>query len=350
MLLVAGPAHGDEGALVDPLKRGHRFRPRVGLLARPLREILGLMVVVYYRDELSPPAEAHPVSSSPTKPRRFMTFLRETPLFAHLKVVDDFDPIRREDLLLAHEEGYVDAFLHGRKPLCESSELDWSPGLRDSVLYTNGALLAAIRGSVEHPHIPTLAPVSGFHHARPAAGSGFCTFSGQVIAALKMYHWRGLTGAWVDLDGHFGNSIEDSRAFCPDLDHAVPRQFHINPEGSHDTYLHNLKRSIESLRRALLSAEVDYLCFAHGADSHEWDQLGMQCTTEEWLQASRLVYSMICEVQWERPLPVTMVHFGGYRDDHPESVLGLHSMDLAVCLENLMGEHVAYQAEVRAPA
>lgn len=307
------------------------------------------MVAVYFRDELAPPTEAHPISASPTKPRRFMRFLRETPLYAHLTVIDGFGPVGREDLLLAHEPGYVDAFLRGRRPLCESSELRWSPGLRDAVLYANGALLAAIRGAVEQPHVPTLAPVSGFHHARPSAGSGFCTFSGQVLAALRLYRGRGLRGAWLDLDGHFGNSIEDSRSFRPELDQALPRAFHVNPDGSHERYLSEVKRGVERVRQGLLSGEIDYVCFAHGADSHEWDQLGMQCTTEEWLEASRLVYAMLSEVQWERPVPVTMVHFGGYRDDHPESVLGLHAMDLAQCLEHLQRVHVDYRAEIRPP-
>jgi acetoin utilization deacetylase AcuC-like enzyme len=308
------------------------------------------MVAVFYRDELSPPGEMHALSTSPTKPRRFMSMLESTPLFERLEIRDDFDPIAREDLLLAHEEDYVDAYLAGRRPLCESSELAWSVDQRDAVLFANGCLLAAIRQAVEHPEVPTLAPVSGFHHARPQAGSGFCSFSGQVIAALRLYRWRGLTGAWFDLDGHFGNSIEDSRAFAPELERAIPRIYHINPAGAHATYLSHLKRGVERVRNGLLAHDIDYVGFAHGADSHEWDQLGMQCTTDEWIEAARMVYTMLAEVQYTRPVPVTMVHFGGYRSDHPESVLGLHAIDLAQCFEHLERDPVPFEADIRPPA
>lgn len=307
------------------------------------------MVAVYYRDELSPPDDAHKLSKSPTKPRRFMEFLQTTPLAEHVEIRSDFAPIAREHLLLAHEEDYVQAFEMGRKPLCEASELPWSPEFRDSVFFTNGCLLAAIQGAIERPETPTLAPVSGFHHARPHAGSGFCSFSGQVVAALQLYHWRGLVGAWFDLDGHFGNSIEDSRGFAVDLDHAIPHRYHINPEGSHATYLGHVKRGVERVRNGLLAHEIDYVCFAHGADSHEWDMLGMQCTTEEWLEAAKLIYTMLAEVQYTRPVPVVMVHFGGYREDHPESVLALHARDLAQCFEHLMRQPINYSPDIHPP-
>ena len=88
-----------------------------------------------------------------------------------------------------------------------------------------------------------------------------------------------------------------------------------------------------------------------GADSHEWDQLGSQCTTDEWLQASESVYSMLGQSLHGRRLPVTLALFGGYRDDHPESVLGLHAMDVARALHHLekVEEMATYRAEVRAP-
>ena len=53
----------------------------------------------------------------------------------------------------------------------------------------------------------------------------------------------------------------------------------------------------------------------------------------------------------ERRVPVTLALFGGYRDDHPESVLGLHAMDLAQALVRLEGveELAGFSAEVREP-
>jgi acetoin utilization deacetylase AcuC-like enzyme len=292
---------------------------------------------LFYRPDMAPHDAPGNFSKSPSKPRRFVEFLQQTPMWPHLQVVGGFDAVQRDQLLLAHEARYVDAFLQGQQPLCESNGLHWFASFRDSVLCTNGALLAAVTAAVDDPRTPTMAPVSGFHHARPSGGSGFCTFSGQVITALSLYRTRGLRGAWLDLDGHFGNSIEDSRSFAQDLDAAIPRHCNINPGGSHGTYLADLDRQLQRLREDLLGGHIDYVCVAHGADSHEWDDLGHQCSTAEWLQAAERIYTMLAEVRAVRPVAVTLTLFGGYRDDHPESVLGLHAMDLALCLDRLMG-------------
>ncbi len=310
-------------------------------------------LALYFRDEMAPPDVAGNYSKSPTKPRRFVEFLRGTPVWRHVELHADFAIASREDLELAHEARYVAGFLAGTKPHAEANGLTWSPAFRDSVLHTNGGLLAAVTAAVDHPEQVTMAPVSGFHHARPEGGAAFCTFSGQVIVALRLYRDRGLRGAWIDLDGHEGNSIEDSRTFAPDLDLAIPVGCNINPSGTHASYLRDLGAQLQRLGARVVAGEIDYVCVAHGADSHEWDQLGHQCSTAEWLGAADLVYRSLRD--WSatlgRPVPVTLALFGGYRDDHPDSVLGLHAMDTARCLAWLAGlrELADYYAEVRAP-
>lgn len=292
---------------------------------------------VFYRPDMVPPDDATGnFSKSPTKPRRFVEFLQATPLWPHVQLRADFEPATRAQLLQAHVPEYVDAFLSGTRPACESSSLAWSPAFRDSVLLTNGCLLAAVRAAVADPRQVTLAPVSGFHHAQPRQGAGFCTFSGQVVAGVTVYRESGKRGAWIDLDGHYGNSIEDSRSFAPDLDAALP--VNLNPAGTHQHYLEDLRAKLANLERVILAGDIDYVCFAHGADSHEWDTLGVQCTTAEWLQAADEVYQMVARCRRAgTPVPVTLALFGGYRDDHPASVLGLHAMDTARALADLEG-------------
>lgn len=305
---------------------------------------------MFYRPGMSPP-EAASFSKSPTKPRRFMEFLRRTPVWPHVDVVESFDPVTRDQLLTAHTGRYVQSFLTGdvESGGAESNGIDWSEDLRDSVLLTNGSLLAAIRSACANPATITMSPTSGFHHAGPGEGQGFCTFSGQVIAGLELYRTKGLRGAWIDLDGHYGNSIDDSLEFAPDLRQAIP--ININPTGRHQAYLTSLSVKLKELDEAVTSGKIDYVCVAHGADSHEWDQLGNQCTTAEWLKASDYVYGSIRA--WSkilgRPVPTTLALFGGYRDDHPESVLGLHAMDVARALYWLGGSAGlnTYVAEVR---
>jgi acetoin utilization deacetylase AcuC-like enzyme len=250
---------------------------------------------------------------------------------------DDWPPFQREDFLLAHTPEYVDAFFAGRRPLCESNELTWSEQFADSVRYTNASLYHAIEHAVAHPEQVTFSPTSGFHHARPRGGGGFCTFSGQVIVAVKLFRERRLVGAHIDLDSHFGNSIEDSRALVAELSEAIPLGCNINPAGAHGDYLVSLNEHLADLERRLARGEVHYVVFAHGADSHEDDDLGGQCTTAEWLEASGLVYGMLDRVsqQLRRPVPLTLALFGGYREDNYEAVLRLHTADLICCLQIL---------------
>jgi acetoin utilization deacetylase AcuC-like enzyme len=291
---------------------------------------------VFYRPEQVRAAESGRIfSRSPLKPRLLLEFLTRYGIDSHFVRHDGWLPFGREDFLLAHTVEYVDAFFAGRQPLCESNELEWSVQFADSVRYTNASLYSAIEHAVTHPEQVRFSPTSGFHHACPDSGFGFCTFSGQVVAAVKLFRERGVAGAHIDLDGHFGNSIEDSRDFAPDLNEAIPCGCNINPKGKHCIYLQSLEEHLTDLEGRLVRNEVQYVVFAHGADSHEDDDLGGQCTTAEWLEASRIVYEMIHRVggQLSRPVPPTLALFGGYRRDHYEAVLRLHAADLVECLK-----------------
>jgi acetoin utilization deacetylase AcuC-like enzyme len=289
----------------------------------------------FYREEMVAPLQAG-TSRSPLKPRLLIE--RGGALgFVRLLQVDRYwQPFGKEDFLQAHTRDYVEAFFNGDLPLAESNSIGYSPAFADSVRYTNASLYHAIAAANRNPGQITFSPTSGFHHAQPERGGGFCTFSGQVIASLKLWHDKQLVGAYVDLDGHYGNSIEDSRAFAPELDQAVPRQYHINPAGSHRAYLHDLSNRLVPLKDALLEKRVHYVVLCHGADSHEWDDLGGQLDTEEWLEAARLVYATVREAAGQiGHVPFTLALFGGYRSDHYASVLDLHWASLCLALKNL---------------
>lgn len=192
------------------------------------------------------------------------------------------------------------------------------------------------------------------HHAIPNRGGGFCTMSGQVIASVKIYRETGLSGAYLDLDGHYGNSIEDSRYFVSDLDAAIPVGCNINPIGVHKSYIDDLKDRLKILGKLILSHKIHYLVFAHGADSHEWDDLRGVCTTKEWIKASEIVYDFVIEMgrKMEKPLPLTLALFGGYRKDDYQSVLSLHTADLLACLNKFSADgktQIEYMPEISIP-
>lgn len=306
------------------------------------------VVHAFYRPEMVSSAADRNFSRSPQKPRLLMEQLTNSTLAEHLHVQGDFLPFEDEEFLTAHTPKYVTDFFSGRSPAATSNNLHWTNDFAQSVRFTNSSLYQAVRHAAQEPETICFSPTSGFHHATPACGGGFCTFSGQVIASTKIFREFGMSGAYIDLDGHFGNSIEESRSYVPDLDQAVPSPFNINPTGRHESYLADLRKMLARLQSAILSGSIHYVVVCHGADSHYWDDLGIQCTTEEWIECSRMVYGMIRETSLKlgRPLPTILSLFGGYRSDDYTSVLNLHTGDLVVCLNTLCGHCIEYEVRV----
>lgn len=274
-----------------------------------------------------------------------MNLLEDLELFHLLEVENDFTVFENSDFYVAHTQDYVESFFKGKQPICESNSIPWSKDFANTVRYTNGSLYSAIRQSLEKPEQITLSPTSGFHHASPNTGAGFCTFSGQVIAAVKLFREKGVRGAFLDLDGHFGNSIEDTRDFVSDLIEAVPYGMNINPTYSGSRYVDNLKQHLSRLREAVLNDYIHYVVWCHGADSHSDDDLGSgQCNTQYWVECSRVFFQWVKDLDAERgkPLSVTISLFGGYRSDDFKSVLELHVADITECAATLLNVGTAH--------
>jgi acetoin utilization deacetylase AcuC-like enzyme len=300
----------------------------------------------FYREEQ---AIQKPVgfSNSPMKPYLLMQKIKELKIDSHLNVLNDFPPFKNSDFEIAHTKTYIENFFRGEHPDSTSNGLDWSPRLAESIRYTNSSLYHAQKYSLAYPDTICFSPTSGFHHAKPRSGGGFCTFSGQAISALKLHQDPELTRmygspivtAWLDLDGHFGNSIGDTYSHNPLLKKAIPEIYNINPAGSGTAYLENLSQSLQFLETAILDNKVHSLCFAQGADSHKDDQLGHQCSTEEWVRAHTLIFQWISDLNQKRGkyISLTLSLFGGYRDDDYNSVLNLHLKNLVSCLQILCG-------------
>jgi len=269
-------------------------------------------------------------SQSPLKPYLLMKRIRETGYSDLLDVISDFQPFKKQDFKIAHTSNYVNNFFAGRGNY-HSNGLPWSKNLVESVTYTNSSLYNAIKYAYKNPQTVTFAPVSGMHHARPTGGMGFCTFSGQVIASIKLYEQYKIRGAYLDLDGHFGNSIEDSRNFNPLVNYAIPEGFNFNPRGIDWEYVNEFNEMLTKLGQAIFSGYIHYVVFAHGADSHEWDDLGAgKMNTETWVACSQVFSEWVNEIEFftGKHLPITLALFGGYRRDDYNSVLDLHIKSL----------------------
>ncbi len=278
-------------------------------------------------------------SKSPLKPYLLMQRIKEKKYSSLFLKTDKFEPFKKSDFQLAHTKMYVDNFYEGVGNY-RSNSLPWSKNLVYSVGYTNAALYEAKKYALLHPQTVCFAPVSGMHHAQPNRGSGFCTFSGQVISALKLYDEFGVSGAYFDLDGHYGNSIEDSRTYCPKLNLAIPLGCNINPSGYNESYIQSFQDGLNHVEELILADKIHYVVFAHGADSHADDDIGGGCDTKHWLLCAEIFAEWVNAISKKigKPLPVTLALFGGYRADNYNAVLDLHLSSLATIAKVVCGQ------------
>src|ERR1700741_918889 len=194
-----------------------------------MNEIRNPKIKVFYTPKQvnTNPNIINAASRSPLKPILLMKALDGLGYSKYLEIESNFAPFENDDFKIAHTEEYVEAFFEGKEPLCSTNMLPWSKELAESVRYTNASLYYAMRYSILNPKQVCHSFTSGFHHACPEGGSGFCTFSGQVIAAIKLYREFGASGAVLYLDANYGNSIEDTREFNDEINIAIPVGFNF---------------------------------------------------------------------------------------------------------------------------
>ncbi len=130
---------------------------------------------------------------------------------AELAKLDGFDlrrpdSVSEEDFLRVHTRDYLRAVQTGQPlALAESQKFPWSPELYASVALTSGGLVAASLAALNEIGVAG-ALASGFHHACPTHGEGFCTFNGLVVSLEKLRAAGTIrTAAVLDMDLHYGN-------------------------------------------------------------------------------------------------------------------------------------------------
>lgn len=285
------------------------------------------------------------MSKSPLKPALVISELMRV-ANEHVRIQPMFSPFTKDDFRIAHTEHWVDEVFHYDRPgETMQSMIPWSEELVRTLTYTSSSLYHAIRHSIKSPDDLALSPSAGFHHSMPNAGKGYCTFSGQVVASVKLYRESGVRGCYLDLDGHYGNSIEDSRYYVSDLDKAVPEGFNFNPSDTGDAYVNELYRFLYNiLLPSMLDGRIDYVVWCHGADSNISDDYGGQVNTQQWLMCSEVFWKWVTVASDSlgRPVPVSMSLFGGYREDSYDSVISLHVSDMIIGMNRVFGLDVPY--------
>lgn len=287
-------------------------------------------------------------SKSPTKPLLVLNDLKKI-IPESLYSIESFEPFTKEDFLIAHTPQYVDYVYNFNQPGVKlTSDIPWSEDLVRSLELTNASLYNAIKNSISNPEDLHFSNTSGFHHAMPHKGIGFCTFAGQVISSTKIFKESGKKGCYLDLDGHFGNSIEDCRGYVPELNEAVPEWANFNPGGYDKNYTYHLEQFLYGkLKHELIKGNIDYVVWCHGADSHIDDDFGGQVDTKYWELASHIFWTWVKHMDevLQRPLPVSFSLFGGYRRNAYQSVINLHISDIVKGLNILLNANIDYELE-----
>lgn len=219
-------------------------------------------------------------------------------------------PCTLDDLCRVHEPSFVVDVLELRRA---SGFGTVSPSVARSLPYTCGSFYGAAVTALREGISASLS--SGFHHAGPKGGRGFCTFNGLMIATTRLL----ATGqaskvAIIDCDYHFGDgtqAILEALSLEEQVLHATFGRTYKRPEQA-PQYLEEMR----ALGGRLADFSPDLVLYQAGADTHVDDPLGGLLTTEQMRERDRIMFS----VAHELGIPVAWNLAGGYQVEPDGSI------------------------------
>ena len=269
--------------------------------------------------------------ASPARNMTKLKFVAESALEQGLIDIVGPSEATAEQLKTIHAAEYVDAFIKGTPPLCDSNNLPWSPALVKAVMMMNGGMLTAAAIAQQQGACANLA--QGFHHAGYDQGSAYCTFNGLALIASMHPQLRVFV---LDMDQHGGNGTEE---LSDRLENLTAYSIHGSLFGlrggprSHFCTLRGVQDNPSSLWDAMDAAfdkacRSDLLIYQAGVDCHYQDPHGSMGLTQEQLQErDQRVFSFAKKAKI--PLVVTLA--GGYQklsrvvELHVETLRQMHA-------------------------
>ena len=116
-----------------------------------------------------------------------------------------------DDLLRAHEPGYVRAMAEGTADAAMMRRIGfpWSAAMVERSRRSSGGTIMALRAALEGEGV-AVNLAGGTHHAGPARGGGYCVFNDAAVAARHVQaHGLARRVLVVDLDVHQGNGTAE---------------------------------------------------------------------------------------------------------------------------------------------
>ncbi len=237
------------------------------------------------------------------------------------------EPASREDLLLVHDQDYVDDLIHARSTRRTlSSELPISKAIMQAFLLATGGTIKACEEAFQRGCAVNLA--GGFHHAFPDHAEGFCYINDMAVAVRRMQTKReGLRVAIIDCDLHQGNgtalvfkdddkvytfSIHQRDLYPPKVDSSW--DIHLKDGTQDEEYLAHLNHAVPAV---IEKFKPDFVLYQAGADPYEGDQLGdLRLTIGGLKMRDELVFGE-CK---KHGVPVASLLGGGYAIDTNDTV------------------------------
>ncbi len=141
------------------------------------------------------------------------------------------EPARIEDLELVHDAAYIETVKRA------SAHPEWyrtvvvqgigpgdtpaAPGMHEAAALICGGTAAALAHVLDAPPGPSarsFAPAGGLHHAHRDRAAGFCVYNDPAVAiAVALRDRPGLRVAYLDIDGHHGDGVQEAFYDSPDV-------------------------------------------------------------------------------------------------------------------------------------
>ncbi|AOM82151.1 NAD-independent protein deacetylase AcuC [Salisediminibacterium beveridgei] len=251
---------------------------------------------------------------------------------------EDITPAREatiEELLLVHDEEYIQAVLNASEGQVRSSyrtafgigtdDTPAFPGMHQAAAWLVGGTLEAVDQVFAKGKKHALNLGGGLHHGFRGRASGFCIYNDSSIAIEYMRRKYGARVLYVDTDAHHGDGVqwafyndpdvctlsihESGRFLFPGTGNANERghgdgygtSFNIPLEAftEDDSFIHVYK---EAMREIVASFKPDVILTQNGADSHYYDPLTHLCgTLKLYHEIPRIAHELAheyCEGRW----------------------------------------------------
>jgi acetoin utilization deacetylase AcuC-like enzyme len=213
-------------------------------------------------------------------------------------------PITRDELLVIHDEQYIDGLVNEGKPELVRSIFASTGGVRD-----------ALDAMFEHGKAGSLS--SGLHHAKRDRTEGLCYLNGLALAALRAISKHGVKKvAVLDTDAHCGGGTfqlvgENEKVFLADVSCNPYDVWRPNSDRHYLEVVKSANEYLDAVQRALNHLEgVDALIYNAGMDPFEdCSTGGMPGITREVLAERERLVAQWCE---DSQTPAMFVLAGGY--------------------------------------